>query len=192
VTAYDRIAERWAADRRNGFRERPYIERFAELAVPGGRVLDLGCGAGYPIASFLLERGFRVTGVDESREQLRLARANCPRAELIHSSLLDLEPDGTFEGAVAWDSVFHIPRAHHAELFAGIARWLAPGAPLLLSLGASESEFTDTMYSFEFFYSAHSPEASRALLEDAGFDLLVCEIDDPSSRGHLALLAQRQ
>ena len=25
--------------------------------------------------------------------------------------------------------------------------------------------------------------------EEAGFELLVCEVDDPSSRGHLALLA---
>src|SRR3954464_11397352 len=48
----------------------------------GGHVLDLCCGTGH-IAAALGERGFRVTGVDESAGMLHLARAQAPRAEFV-------------------------------------------------------------------------------------------------------------
>lgn len=42
-------------------------------------VLDAGCGDGYP-ASLLVARGYRVLGVDELEEVLRVARRNVPGA----------------------------------------------------------------------------------------------------------------
>jgi cyclopropane fatty-acyl-phospholipid synthase-like methyltransferase len=155
-------------------------------------VLDLGCGSGVPIARHLLDHGCRVTGVDASREMLALARANCPEAELIEADMLSVEPADRYDGLVAWDSVFHVPMARHAALFDAMARWLAPGGILLMAVGGSEGEFVAPMFEIDFFYSAHAPETSRALLERAGFDVLLCEVDDPSSRGHVALLARRR
>ena len=72
-----------------------------------------------------------------------------------------------------------------------LSRWLVPNAPLLLSLGGSEGEFVAPMFGLDFFYSAHSPEVSLALLEEAGFEILLAELDDPSSRGHLAVLCRK-
>jgi hypothetical protein len=43
-----------------------------------------------------------------------------------------------------------------------------------------------------FFYSGHDPAESLRLLRMAGFDILHAEIDDPSSPGHLAVLASRR
>ncbi|MFQ5530200.1 MAG: hypothetical protein ACE5FP_07600 [Gemmatimonadota bacterium] len=40
-----------------------------------------------------------------------------------------------------------------------------------------------------FFYSAHDPLEAVAVLEAAGFDVEHWEMDDPSSRGHIILLA---
>ena len=42
------------------------------------RVLDLGCGAGVPIARRLAER-YKVTGVDISERQIMLVRRNVPK-----------------------------------------------------------------------------------------------------------------
>jgi len=69
ASAYDRIAERFAKAR-SGFRERVYVDRFITLAAPGAHVLDLGCGTGVPIARYLIDHGFRVTGVDSSHAML--------------------------------------------------------------------------------------------------------------------------
>jgi len=188
LAPYDLIAEKWSRARKLLPRERPYVDRFIALASPGGHILDVGCGSGSPIARHLLDRGYRITGVDASREMLRLARTNCPEAQLIHKEMTELDPPDRYEGIVAWDSLFHVPREHHGRLFQSFHRWLAPGAPLLVSVGGSESEFTDQMFGVDFFYSAHSPDTSVALLREARFEILVAETDDPSSRGHFAVL----
>ncbi|MFM0049995.1 class I SAM-dependent methyltransferase [Caballeronia grimmiae] len=46
---------------------------YATLAEPAAHVVDLGCGTGL-LACELAERGYRVTGIDPSREMLRIAR----------------------------------------------------------------------------------------------------------------------
>ena len=189
---YDLIAERWSGERgSSSFRERPYVERFMQLATPGGHILDLGCGPGTPIARHLLDRGYRVTGVDASPEMLRLARTNCPEAELVQADMVSVDLPGGYDGIVAWDSVFHLPKAQHKRVFEAMARWLLPGAPLLLSVGGSDDEFVAPILGIDFFYSGHAPEVSRALLRNSGFEILLWEVDDPSSRGHVAALCRR-
>jgi len=190
ASAYDRIAERFAKAR-SGFRERVYVDRFITLAAPGAHVLDLGCGTGVPIARYLIDHGFRVTGVDSSHAMLALARDHCPEAEFVLGDMTELALEGPFGGIVAWDSVFHVPRARHERLFGEISRVLAPGAPLLLSVGGSEGEFTAEMLGVELSYSGYTPEESRRLLGSSGFEVLLTETDDPTSRGHVAILCRK-
>jgi cyclopropane fatty-acyl-phospholipid synthase-like methyltransferase len=188
VVADQRVRERQALH----FREKPYVDQFLALTAPGTHLLDVGCGAGTPIARYLLDRGYRLTGVDASPAMLRLARANCPEAELVAGDMgtVELLPSG-YQGIVAWDSIFHVPKAQHRELFHRLSRWLVSNAPLLLSLGGSEGEFSAPMFGIDFFYSAHRPEVSLSLLQEAGFEILLAEIGDPSSRGHLAVLCRK-
>lgn len=188
---YDLIAARWARDRADGsFRERAYVDRFGTFLSPRAHLLELGFGAGRPIGRYLIDHGYRLTGLDASREMLRLAALNCPEAELIAGDMLEFQPSRRFDGIIAWDSVFHIPKDHHRNLFGSIRDWLEPGGPLLLSLGGTDDEFTDSMYGEEFFYSAHAPAVSIALLREAGFEIVVAEVDDPTSRGHMALICR--
>jgi cyclopropane fatty-acyl-phospholipid synthase-like methyltransferase len=189
---YDLIADQWSQERHaSKFREQPYIDRFLDLAKPGAHILDLGCGSGRPIGRYLLDRGYRLTGVDASLAMLDLARTNCPEAELIVGDMTTITLSNRYDGIIAWDSIFHIPRTQHAALFDNMHKWLRPEVPLLLSLGGIEDEFTDQMFNVEFFYSGHAPDVATTLLREAGFDILLSEIDDPSSRGHLAVLCRK-
>ncbi|MCE7506190.1 class I SAM-dependent methyltransferase [Polynucleobacter sp. IMCC30063] len=52
-----------------------WVQRFAALLKPGGRVLDLACGSGRH-SIFLANAGFDVLGVDSNVESLALAREN--------------------------------------------------------------------------------------------------------------------
>jgi hypothetical protein len=47
------------------------------------------------------------------------------------------------------------------------------------------------MYGRDFFYSAHEPAETLRLLGAAGFAVELCEEDDRSSRGHIAVVARR-
>lgn len=52
------------------------------------RVVDLGCGAG-PLSAVLVEVGFEVTGIEVSKELLKIARGACPASRFIHGSIYD-------------------------------------------------------------------------------------------------------
>jgi len=207
--AYDHIAEKWHSQNRG----QAYIDRvlrYVDLAVeglqPGSRVLDLGCGTGKPVVKYLVEKGFRVTGVDQSEKMLEIAKREVPEAEFFHSDMINVQLAPGFAAAIAWDSIFHVSRRQHAEVFRILANALEPGGRLLLSVGGSDAAtaeefaatddaaaegFTSEMFGHTFFYSGYAPRVTRGLLEAAGFEIEVWEIDDPSSRGHIAVIAKK-
>jgi cyclopropane fatty-acyl-phospholipid synthase-like methyltransferase len=190
-TPYDDIAGRWHAAPR-GFAARRYVELILEGLAHGARVLDLGCGTGEPVARYAAERGFRVVCVDESEKMLEIARRVVPGAEFVRADMRELSLEGTFAAAVAWDSLFHVERERHREIFRKLWSLLDAGGRLLLSAGGTGHEgFTSEMYGRDFFYSGFAPEETVRLLASEGFAVELCEEDDPSSRGHIAVVARK-
>jgi SAM-dependent methyltransferase len=101
------------------------------------RVLDLGCGAGIPLARHLTALGHYVLGVDGSARQIALARRNAPLAEFIHADMTTIDlPTASFDAVAAFYSITHVPRSEHARLLKQIALWLRPGGVFVGSLGA--------------------------------------------------------
>lgn len=171
--AYDRIAPAWRAERRGrtaaGVCGAGRLARWLDALPAKARVLDVGCGCGEPVAAELTARGFRVTGLDASAQMLELARRAVPAATFVLGDMRAADPGGPFDAVVAWDSVFHLPRADHAAVFARFREWLVPGGRLLLSLGGSADEgFTSQMHGETFFYSGHDPSIALDLLEQSG------------------------
>ncbi|QEH33088.1 Ubiquinone biosynthesis O-methyltransferase [Aquisphaera giovannonii] len=80
----------------------------------GSRVLDAGCGPGL-VSAALLQAGYRVVGVDLSREMIDRARARCEgqpgAAEFHQASLHDANLDGLapFDGALSRYVLHHVP-----------------------------------------------------------------------------------
>jgi SAM-dependent methyltransferase len=196
---YDAIAESWNRDRLAGVdaRERDWLQRFFALLPSGARVADLGCGGGAPILVELVERGYQVTGVDVSREQAQRARRRCPSANIIEADLAEVEfPPASLDGVIAYDSIWHIPRAEQLGVFEHIRRWLVSGGAVLLTLGANEesaSELHTTLNGAPTYYDAWPEEVTLKLLSSTGFSILghcVYSIDPAKrSNGHLFVLA---
>jgi cyclopropane fatty-acyl-phospholipid synthase-like methyltransferase len=192
--AYDRAADKWRATRPEALH--PNLARLLEMAlarVPfDARVLDVGCGAGVPLTRELVSRGYRTTGLDFSRQQLKIARRELPTANLVFGDVRTVassELGSPFDFIVAWDSVFHVPRLDHEAVFARFRSWLVSGGTILLSLGGSAGEFTSEMLGETFSYSGYEPAESLRLIERAGLSVLHSEIDDPQSRGHFSIIA---
>jgi len=78
---YERNAALFDAERPKGLHERVWLDRFTALLPLNGSILDLGCGAGDPIATFFMDKGFAVTRVDFSSAMLELAKARFPDGE---------------------------------------------------------------------------------------------------------------
>ena len=193
--SYDHIAEQWHS---NG-RDQSYVTRvlgYVDLVLQGlkpeARVLDLGCGTGEPIAKYVAQQGFRVVGIDESQKMIEIAKNEVPEGEFIRDDMVDVKISGRFAAAIAWDSIFHVDRKYHSKIFKKLAKSLERGGRLLLSVGGSGADsFTSEMFGHTFFYSGHEPEVTRKLLEAEGFEIDVWELDDPTSRGHIAVIARR-
>lgn len=190
-SSYDSIAGEWHAHRRQ-FGEKKYVDSLLGRLKPGVEILDLGCGTGQPVAEYLVRNNFRVVGVDQSANMLAIARRVVPEAELIHADMCEMNLTGGFAAAICWDSMFHVGRTRHQGIFGKLSNLLAPGGWLLLSAGATGHEgFTSEMFGHEFFYSGYEPEETLRLLRLVGFEIELCEEDDPSSLGHLAIIARK-
>jgi SAM-dependent methyltransferase len=84
------------------------VDQLIELFVKEGQVssvLDLGCGTGRHV-ELLADAGYEVVGVDRSEQMVRHARERVSaRAEVVHSDIVDLALDRTFDAAIMMFSV---------------------------------------------------------------------------------------
>lgn len=119
--------------RHGAFAAQDWIERLIRPLPPGGAILDLGCGGGEPIARFLLDRGFAVTGIDLAQSQIDLARTRFPRGDWIRADMRKVALGRRFDAVIAWNSMTWLDHADQALMTTRAADWLEPGGYLLLS-----------------------------------------------------------
>lgn len=191
---YDRIASDWVAARSQALTERRWLDRFrAHMPVTGRtqRVLDLGCGAGQPMARYLAERGAMITGVDAAPAMVALFTENLPGHSALHGDMRTLELGEYFEGILAWDSLFHLgPDDQRAALRAMSAHAL-PGAALMLTTGHRAGEAWGEVAGEPVWHASLDPGDYRTLLAEAGFDVLAFVPEDETCGGHTVWLARR-
>lgn len=148
-----------------------WVDRLvARLPEGGRRVLDLGCGAGIPVARDLAALGHIVVGVDGSEQQIARARQNVPLATFINADMceIDFEP-GSFDGVGAFYSITHIPADQHARLISKIAGWLRPGGVFVASFGSGEAgEWKGEWLGTTMFFGHCGEAATFGYLTDAG------------------------
>jgi rhodanese-related sulfurtransferase len=107
----------------------PFLERVAP-SLPGGRALDLACGAGRA-SVFLALAGFTVEGWDVDASALELASGFAARAGVdVRFREVDLERGSPPDVDGAFD-VIVVLRYLHRPLFPWLERALAPGGALV-------------------------------------------------------------
>jgi SAM-dependent methyltransferase len=193
VGLYEDNAPAWdAARQRSTFFEKPLIDRFIAALPPGGSVLDIGCGAGAPVACHLLEQGLRVTGSDSSAALIGLCRERYPAGEWIVADMRVLNLGRTFNGLVAWWSLFHLPPDSQRAMFPVFARHAAPGGLLLFNGGDRQGEAIGEWCGEPLYHSSLAAAEYDALLDAHGFDLLHHAPNDPDCGDTSWRLARRR
>jgi SAM-dependent methyltransferase len=168
---YDRCAA--AYDRMRQEESNPELALLTGRLRDGATVLDVGCGAGVPVARSLAQR-FAVTGVDISGEMIRRATANVPAARFVQGDIMAVDfPASYFDAAVSFYAILHLPREEHRALFQRIYRWLKPGGYLLATVSAlGEPPYTDHFFGVTMYWSNYGLSDYEQMLVDVGFDLL--------------------
>ncbi len=135
----------------------PILERvWLRRLPPGAHILDVCCGTG-SLAALLGARGFRVTGLDISREMLVYARANAPAAEFSVADAASFHLPAACDAAVStFDSLNHLlePAALEAA-FHNIAAALRPGGLLAFDMLLEEGYQTRWGESFALVRDDH-------------------------------------
>ena len=151
----------------------------------GGTVLDLGCGTGVPISQVLIERGFRVYGVDASPTIVASFRARFPT---IPVECAAVEDSGffnrTFDGVVAWGLFFLFDVEAQRRLIGKIAGVLRGGGRLLFTAPSQTCSWRDAMTrrtSVSLGYDAY-----ETVLEAGGMSLAGTHCDEGENHYYFA------
>jgi len=186
---YDRAAAGYDARRFKGLFEEGWLKRFAAALPSGGRVLDLGCGAGEPIAAWLIGQGFAVTGVDFAPGMLAIARQRWPEGDWREADMRTLDLPDRFDGIVSWDAFFHLTPDAQRGVIPRLARHLLPGGALMLTVGPRAGEATGTVEGAPVYHASLAPAEYATRLEVAGLRLTGFLAEDPDCDRHTVLMA---
>lgn len=145
-----------------------FLGPFADLLLPGSRVLDVGCGSGRDLL-WLSRRGYLVKGLERSSKLAELARkhAGC---EVVVGDFESWDfVECPVEGILLVGALVHTPHEDLGRVLRHISRGLVQTGKILLTLkeGEGSSKSTDG----RVFYLWQDLNV-RGLLKDLGFNIL--------------------
>ena len=184
-------AERYDRERGRALFEARWLARFSSALTPGGRVLDLGCGAGEPIAGWFIREGFDVTGMDFSPAMLQIASDRFAQATWLQGDMRTLDLADRFDGIVGWNSFFHLTPEEQRVCIPRLATHLAPGGALMLTVGPRHGSVTGTVGGETVYHASLSPAEYAARLEECGLRLTAFIAEDPETQSHSVLMARK-
>lgn len=189
LPTYNSVATTWNAQRNQSLFERKWLDRMLNFA-PGKTVLDLGCGSGRPISSYLVDRRADLTGLDGAAEMIALFQKNVPSARAILADMRGLDLGETFDAILAWNSFFHLSPDDQRGMFATFARHANPGAALMFTSGHEKGERIGHVADQTVYHASLAPAEYEALLNVNGFEVKHFRPEDPECASHTIWLAQ--
>jgi len=189
---YERLGPRFDAERTKQLVERKWLCRFEEYLPEGAAILDLGCGAGEPMARYFIEKGYDLTGVDYARSMIALAGERFPGSRWLVSDMRTLDLPERFDGILAWHSFFHLSPADQRSTLPRLTAHLQPGGVLMVTVGTEEGEVVGQVGGEPVYHSSLAPETYRKILHGLGMQVIDFVFEDPECDFATVLLAQRK
>ena len=176
---------------RGGFVGKTWIDRLIAPLAERSAILDLGCGDGEPIARYLLDRGFDVTGVDLAGSVVTLATTRFPRGRWLKGDMRTVEIDRTFDAVIAWNSLTWLSHADRALMAQRAAAWLKPEGRMLFNapadLDPSRRDYRDgSPYRVDLEATNYS-----TVIADSGLRLIAHVLADPTCEDAGIWLAEK-
>ena len=159
--AYNLIYDDWAKYRKP---INTCVQNFCRYIPKGGRVLDVGCGNGYPISKYLIDNGYQVTGIDISEKMI--SEAKRLSGEFSVCDFMEYASDTKFDAIIAFDSLWHIPLELQKEIYNKMYSLLVDGGYCLFTHGIHHSEVSGKMFDQAFYYSSLDIDEVKSCISD--------------------------
>ena len=149
---------------------------FPSAFVPGGRVLDIGCGSGRDLAE-LHKLGFQSFGLDGTPELVGLAQTLHPelKGRVVQGLLpeFDVPFGGEFDGVVCCAVLMHIDSTELFNAALAIKRCLKVNGRLLISVPSQRSDTDETERDANGrLFKTYAPGFLQLIFERLGFSLI--------------------
>lgn len=192
IDLYDRNALAWVKLRGRALVEQFWLDAFLSTLPQGAAdLIDIGCGSGEPIARYLIQKGYRITGVDGASTLVELAKAEFPDHRWLTSDMRRLPNLGRFHGLVAWHSFFHLMPEDQRSMFTTFGRLALPGAGLLFTSGTTHGEVIGTFEGQPLYHGSSDSSEYGKLLQSNGFEVIRHVEHDPVCGGATIWLAKK-
>ncbi len=191
-SGYDKIYREYARQR-TIWDNKKELDDLVNLLPKHSKILDVGCGAGIPVAKFLINKGFEVVGVDTSKSMLKLAKKNVPEARFYNMNMTKLKfPENTFDAITCFYSISHVPRRYHSKILSKFFRLLKPKGFLLISTGLTETKsYVGDWFGAEMYWSHFDKQTNLKLIKKAKFKIIWHRSVGPKNDRHLFVLTQK-
>ncbi len=189
--SYDEIVHWFDDARSKNLMESEYLNLIINAVPGGGSVLDLGCGTGEPIAKFFIDKGFKVTGVDGSKNMIELCKKRFPNEQWLISDMRTINLHQQFDVILAWHSFFHLDQASQRKMFKTFETHLKPGGVLAFTSGEEESEVWGDNGGQPLYHASLSTKEYEALLGALSFNVLIHKVRDPQCGEATVWVAQK-
>ncbi|WP_419419419.1 class I SAM-dependent DNA methyltransferase [Legionella sp. D16C41] len=188
---YDEIIDWFDNARTKSLMESEYLNLIVNTIPSKGSILDLGCGTGEPIAEFLIDKGFKVTGVDGSQKMIKLCSKRFPSERWIVADMRDLNLPQQFDAIIAWHSFFHLDPSSQRNMFKLFASHLKPDGVLAFTSGVEEGEVWSDNGGQQLYHASLSTQEYDSLLKNFSFKVLVHKVSDPKCGEATVWVAQK-
>lgn len=132
--------------------------------LSGKRILDIGCGFGWFVNYALTYRVRKITGLDTSKDVLRVAkRIKRPSVDFVVGSATHLPFKNTsFDTVVSWEVIEHVPKYTEPLMFAEVYRVLKPKGHFFCS--TQHANVFATLLDPAWWFAGHRHYRTRALI----------------------------
>ncbi|MCP3940592.1 MAG: class I SAM-dependent methyltransferase [Desulfobacteraceae bacterium] len=112
------------------------VRKFTQNLQPGAKILDIGCGYGFPIANTLYQLGFKLYGIDSSIKMVTRFKEDLPDVPVQCSNILDSDFFNIlFDAVIAYGFIFHLPQDQQTKVIEKVSEHLQYEGCFLFSSG---------------------------------------------------------
>ncbi len=154
------------------------INRFYHLLPRHPHILEVGCASGRE-SKYFLKKGARVVGVDLSKNLLRIAKRENPKARYICANFLHMPiHNNVFDGTFAHAALVHLEKISEVKkALQEFHRVLKPGGILYVrvkkQMGQAKTAIvSDTLSRHKRFFRYFTQDEMRRYMTKAGFNIV--------------------
>lgn len=175
--SYNNIAYQWKKYRDQSEINQCIVD-FETLLPRHSRILDIGCGTGFPIASYFVSKGHQVIGIDFSKQMINFAKQlNLRQALFEVCDFLNYPASEPFDALIGFDSLFHYGKKQQYEIYPKASSLLKPNGYFLFTAGKNAGEASGKMYDYQFTYGSLDQNELCSILASNHFDIISFQID---------------